>query len=379
MSFTLLATAILPLGADAAPPATVDLRPKTIRTWTIDLPADPFRPVAGSIPVAHAGGDGFKVEAKGIGLAIDTDGDGEVDRDVEGREHPETKIRHARVTLKGVRADGSEFTYPVRLQKAGSGWTWASGSVLTGDVEGVPVKLIDMDGNGSFADVGSDAIAVGSDTAQFLGKSVLLAGDLHALEVDGESLRLAPFEGATGTLDLHSDFDAEGVLLAAVVKSTNGQHSFELSALEDGAPVPAGRYRLVKATLGLGDARVVANTRRMGALRVRADETTSMVWRAPEGELRDRIEGRRPDARPREGALRGRRRRGLDRLGPHRQEPDLQGEGQGDRGRPGGRRAPGPAEATVVPAVVDGVQPSSVDIEMTGQELAFGEVQALPR
>ena len=55
----------------------------------------------------------------------------------------------------------------------------------------------------------------------------------------------------------------------------------ELSALEDGAPVPAGRYRLVKATLGLGDARVVANTRRMGALRVRADETTSMVWGAP--------------------------------------------------------------------------------------------------
>ena len=281
MSFILLATAILPLGADAAPPATVDLRPKTIRTWTIDLPADPFRPVAGSIPVAHAGGDGFKVEAKGIGLAIDTDGDGQVDRDVEGREHPETKIRHARVTLKGVRADGSEFTYPVRLQKAGSGWTWASGSVLMGDVEGVPVKLIDMDGNGSFADIGSDAIAVGGDTAQFLGKSVLLAGDLHALEVEGESLRLAPFEGATGTLDLHSDFDAEGVLLAAVVKSTNGQHSFELSALEDGAPVPAGRYRLVKATLGLGDARVVANTRRMGALRVRADETTSMVWGAP--------------------------------------------------------------------------------------------------
>lgn len=280
MSITLLATALLPLGGDAAGPWTVDLRPKSIRTWTIDLPADPFRPVSGSIPIPHANGDGFKVEANGVGFRIDTDGDGEVDREIEGREHPETKVRHARVTLKGER-DGQPFTYPVRLEARGSGWSWASSGALVGEVNGVPVKLVDMDGNGSFADVGRDAIAVAGDVAQFFGKSLLVGDELLSLDLDGTSLRLAPYGGETGTLDLRSNFDADGVLLAAIVKSTDGEHSFELSGSEKAVQVPEGRYRLVKAILGLGDSRVTAETRRMRAVRVSAKKPASMKWGAP--------------------------------------------------------------------------------------------------
>ena len=56
-----------------------------------------------------------------------------------------------------------------------------------------PGEIIDMDGAGP-SPIGSDAIAVGGD-GKFLGKSVLRRR-LHALEVDGESLQLASFEGA---------------------------------------------------------------------------------------------------------------------------------------------------------------------------------------
>lgn len=281
MSLPLLATALLPLAGDPAPSATVELQPKAVRTWTLDLPADPFRPVSGAIPLPHAGGAGFPVEARGVGLAIDTDGDGEVDREVEGREHPETKVRQARVVLEARAADGTALRYPVRLENDGAGWRWASGGVLTGEVGGSSVTLVDMDGNGSYGDVGRDAVAVDGDVAQFLGRSLLTRDGLLGITVEGSTLGATPYAGPTGTLDLRSDFDAKGVLLAAVVKSVDGLHSFELSRHEDPVTVPVGRYRLVKATLGLGDSRVTADASRVTAVRVDEGSTGDLVWGGP--------------------------------------------------------------------------------------------------
>ncbi len=167
-------------------PATDVLTSRAIRTWSIELPADPYQKVSGSIPVAHDGGEGFAVAASGAGLQVDTDGDGTLDRTVEGREHPETKVRQARITLSGER-DGQAFRYPVRLELRAQGWAWASSSVMEGMVGKTPVKLIDVDGNGAFTDVGRDAIAVGgSEVAQFLGESLLVDGELRSVTFTGE-------------------------------------------------------------------------------------------------------------------------------------------------------------------------------------------------
>lgn len=280
MISTVLVASLL---APAAPQAdAIELRPRAVRTWTLELPADPFRPVSGSIPLPHAGGDGFPVEPRGMGFAVDTDGDGAVDRVIEGREHPETKVRHARVTLTGRDASGAELRYPVRLEVRSAGWCWATSSVLTGEIEGTPVTVVDMDGNGSFGDIGRDAIAVGgSEVASFLGSTIHAGGALRSLEIDGNRAAVAPYEGETGTLDLLGAFEGRGVMLGAIVKSVNGRHSFELSRAEDGLTVPLGRYRLVSATLGLGESRVTCDGRGMSSIRVKEDEESSPRWGGP--------------------------------------------------------------------------------------------------
>lgn len=284
----LLVTALLTSAAAAigpAFPAADVLVPRAVRTWPIELPTDPFRKVSGEIPVAHDRGSGFSVAAAGHGLAIDTDGDGEVDRTVEGREHPETKLRQARVTLTGER-DGAAFTYPVRLELREGGWAWASSSVMQGMVGKTAVKLIDLDGNGSFTDVGRDAVALGgSEVAQFLGETLVLDGALKSIAFertkDGLSVLSSAYEGEVGTLDLRSEFGGKGVMLGAVVQSVDRKHSFELASAKAGAKVPVGRYRLVSAQLGLGEARANADTGMMRSMKVKAGKTTALRWGAP--------------------------------------------------------------------------------------------------
>lgn len=261
---------------------TTELVPKAYRNWSFELPADPFKAVSGSIPIAHAGGDGFAVEARGVGFAIDTDGDGTLERVVEGREHPETKVRHARVVLSGKTKAGEAFTYPVRLKAEGGGWKWAAGGALLGELGGAPIAIIDMDGNGQHGDVGTDAIVVGSGkVAQFLGETISIDGNLHALQIESGTAQLVAFEGKAGTLDVLGDFSGKGVMMGAVVQSTDGRHSFELSEAKDGMTVPAGSYKLVSASLGLGDSRVTADTSEMAILDVDAGEACELNWGAP--------------------------------------------------------------------------------------------------
>ena len=170
---------------DIAAEFTSELRPKAYRTWSIELPADAFRPVSGVIPIPHVGGSGFAVESRGVGLAVDLDGDGTLDRVIEGREHPETKVREARFVLQSKRTDGTDLRYPVRLESKGGGWSWAPGGALIGEIAGTQVAIIDLDGNGHHGDVGTDAMAVGgSDVAQFMGETVSIDGKLHSLQLE---------------------------------------------------------------------------------------------------------------------------------------------------------------------------------------------------
>lgn len=285
---SLLICAFLPLtggvGADApiGVPERFALTPKAYRTWRIDLPTDPFRVVSGSIPIAHAHGAGFTAEARGAGLALDTDGDGQVDRVVEGTLDTATGVASARVTLAGRGADGTPWTYPVRLEGTGGVWKWAAGGALEGQLGSTAVRVVDLDGNGRYGDIGRDAIVVGDgDVAQLLGEAIHVDGRLVQLTIDaaGTTAELAAFEGATGVLDLRTALAAKGVLLAAVVASEDGKHSFELSA--GAASVPVGRYRVVTAKLGLGDARVVAEASRMAPIEVAEGTTAAVQWGAP--------------------------------------------------------------------------------------------------
>lgn len=279
MSVTLLvATLLAPCGE------VVPLTTKAHRTWRIALPADPFRAVSGRIPVPHAGGDGFAVESRGSALAVDTDGDGEVDRVLEGTEDPVTRIRHARVTLESTTPAGAAFKYPVRFMASGSQWKWAAGGTADATLAGTSVRLVDLDGNGRIGDVGTDAIVVGDgDVAQYFGEVIHAGGELVSIAVgaDGASLVAKPYTGPRGVLDLRSSLDAKGVLLSAVVQSLDGRHSFELSAFESGAAVPAGRYRLVGAELGRGSARVSADASAMEPIEVAGDAKVALAWGGP--------------------------------------------------------------------------------------------------
>ena len=284
----LIVTALfLPAPVPTAPTLCVTdaLTTRAVRTWSIELPADPFHRVSGSIPIPHDNGAGFTLTASGNGFEIDTDGDGQSDRTVEGREHPETKVRQARLTLTGER-DGVAFSYPVRLEFRGDGWAWASSSVMQGMIGKTAVQLIDVDGNGVFTDVGRDAITVGgSDIAQFLGETLVVDGDLHSVAFDatddGLTVLSNAFEGEVGTLDLRSEFGGKGVMLGAVVQSVDRKHSFELAYAKSGAKVPVGRYRLVSAKLGLGEARATVNPGMMRSMKVKAGETTALRWGSP--------------------------------------------------------------------------------------------------
>ncbi|QDV06030.1 hypothetical protein Poly30_15340 [Planctomycetes bacterium Poly30] len=287
MTLLLLTALLIPPTAHVTPPGqeAVTLSARAIRTWEIELPADPFQKISGSLPIAHDGGSGFAVSASGTGFEIDTDGDGVLDRKVDGREDPETKVRGARVTVSGLK-DGEPFRYPARMELRPEGWAWASSSVLEGMIGKTPVQLIDVDGNGRYTDVGTDAIGVnGSNVAQFLGETLLVDGELRSIALSGEGAtvvaRTFPFEGQVGTLDLRSEFGGKGVMLGAVVQSVDRKHSFELSAMENGAKVPAGRYRLVAAKIGLGEARATVDTRMMGTIRVKKEAKTALQWGAP--------------------------------------------------------------------------------------------------
>jgi len=284
---TLSLFATLALSGTLAPPSDgvrVPLETKVYRTWRTELPRDPFQTVSGRLPIPHAGGAGFAVEARGQGLALDTDGDGTLDRVIEGVADAATGVASARVTLTGERPGGARFKYPVRLEGRAGAWRWAPGGGLEGRVGETEVALIDLDGNGVFGDVGGDAVVVGGgDVAMLLGEALLVDGVLHRVAVDpnGAHLELTPFTGPTGVLDLRSALATKAVLLAAVVQSVDGRHSFELASVAAGARIPVGEYRLLSATLGLGESRVRADGAAVAPLLVAEDGRTELAWGAP--------------------------------------------------------------------------------------------------
>ena len=255
-----------PAESGEAETKTAVLRHRAPRASDVVLPAERFAPVGASIDVA---GRRFPVRLDGLALEVDVDADGTFDVRAAGAS--------ARVVLAG--ATGA---YAVRLRNDGTGWTWAAGGEMTGEVAGTRVRIIDQDGDGTYDDYGADAIVVGRGrVATFLSRTINVDGKLWAIDVaaDGASVRWRPYDGPAGSLKL--DYQTRGKVLGLVVKSTDGAHSFDLARAGEGLLVPAGTYELARGQIGLGETRVEVRAGRAGAVLVKDGATTELVWGGP--------------------------------------------------------------------------------------------------
>lgn len=264
----------------AAAAETVALSFRPIRDWDLLLPAEEFTPVRDGIPAGGGDGEPFATRLEGTSLWVDRDGDGEVDVEVEAQE-PDEPPRL--VVFQSERGGKRGLSYAVRLLSDGT-WKYAPAGALVGTFRGTRLQLIDQNNNGSFADFGEDALIVGrGQAASFLSRVVHVGGELYRLKVaaDGSHLDLAPYDGPSGTLDLTSELDSEAKVRAAVVQSTDGELSFELSGADGGLRIPAGEYALHSGQVVLGKARAELRQGRFAAVTVAAGERAVVEWGGP--------------------------------------------------------------------------------------------------
>ena len=265
-------------GPGETPAQTVALTFKPVREWNLLLPDEHFSPVGPEIAFPHLDGrEGFAVELEGTALRIDRDGDGTVDVKVEPKdEQGETSL----VVFKN--ADGLP-SYAVRLLSDGK-WSYAPSGAMVGRLGDQPIQLIDQNNNGRFDDYGEDAMVVGRGTvASFLSKVVNIGGELLEIEVaaDGTRIDAKPYEGPVGELDFASERNAKAKIRAAVVKSRDGQYSFDLGPARGAVKVPAGRYSLQSGQVVLGKGTAELERGRFRAVEVTEGERTSVAFGGP--------------------------------------------------------------------------------------------------
>lgn len=272
-SLTFFATLGLTALAAGGESVRVDLSYRTYRTWKIELPAESYTKVSGELP------GGFAVELDGIKLLVDADGDGTLERSVEGK-LDDSGVRTAVLVCR--RGEGRPVGF--RLRDKGDGWRHAPAGAAIGKLGETRLQLIDQDNDGRFDGYGSDAMIVGTGArAQFLSDVVSVGGALYSIDVaaDGSFLEYASFQGESGVLDLTSDMEAEAKLLTAVVKSADGRRSFDLASAPNGLVIPAGEYNIHSGKFGLGKAIVQVDPAATAPLIVTAEGACTLNWGGP--------------------------------------------------------------------------------------------------
>lgn len=272
----------------AVEPDTLNLKYRSYRKWSINLPQEKWFAIKDGIRLAHENGDRFAVSFKGSDLQFDTDGDGKLDRTIKALVDPKTNVSTTRVILEGKDQNGKAFRYAARLQNDANGWEWAPGGAMAGTYMSengpVPIKLIDQNGNGRFDDIGKDAMIVGnSDNAVLLSSTAYIGDELYQVDYknDGHSIRLSKYEGPTAEIDMSSSFKSKAVLLSSVIVSQDGQHSFDVGGFEGSIRVPAGDYRIASGVVGLGNQRVKVLPGKSKSLKLEPGSTTQYQWGAP--------------------------------------------------------------------------------------------------
>ncbi len=268
-------------GAGADGDGASSLKYQVVQKWTLDTPGEAFAPLPSRdggffFPIPHEKGEGFAAVIDGTALAVDTNGDG----------RPDTKVKGTAgaVTLTGRTADGRKLTAAFRLEKRGEAWFFAAGGVMAGSLRGTAVRLIDLNRNGRYDDLGEDAMIVGSgEAAWLLSRVVNLGGQLFETSVtpDGASITTAPFQGETGRIDVEAKFACFGTLRSAVLRDVAGKISFNAAGARGGIVVPAGEYTLVHGTAVKGAESVRIRAGGMKPITVASSATASPEWGAP--------------------------------------------------------------------------------------------------
>jgi len=138
--------------------------------------------------------------------------------------------------------------YPPPRDSSGGRYNIERYGAMTGKLEGEIVQIVDDDSNGMYDDYGTDVIIVGKKPPVYLGKMIMLKGELYHLKVSpaGHRVYLAKYKGKTGKVDLLSGYKAASgfKLVSAAIKE--GTRSFD--ALGDAknpvVAVPEGKYEL---------------------------------------------------------------------------------------------------------------------------------------
>ncbi|MCA8971951.1 MAG: hypothetical protein KDC95_19345, partial [Planctomycetes bacterium] len=162
-------------------------------------------------------------------------------------------------------------------------WSYAPASVKRGAIDGTKVTIIDQNNNGRFDDYGEDALVVGvGKTASFLSKVVSVKGKLFSVTLasNGSTLSYAPYEGPTSKVDF--EVLTKGKVLAAVLKSTDGTLSFDVSK-SDGeiASIPTAEYVVHSGLLSFGGNTVSVRTGRSKPFALEQDKTTELRFGGP--------------------------------------------------------------------------------------------------
>lgn len=247
-----------------------------LKNWDIVLPAERWVDAEQGIGIPHNGADGFKSEKVGqLKLEVDTNDDGRLDKDVKGS---------AGFLKLQSRAGGESFQYAVRFRFEGDKFEYSTSCAMSGKVGGVLIKLIDQNHNGVYDDFGQDAMIVGSGKgASLLSRVVNLDGALYELEVeaDGSQVRCTPYTGETGELDVKSEFESNGKLIAAVFGKDSGDVYFNPARSNKPLLVPAGEYEFVSGFVAQGAETVQMRGGKMSPLQVKPGGTRTVEWGGP--------------------------------------------------------------------------------------------------
>jgi hypothetical protein len=243
--------------------------------WNIVTPKEMWSNVSGKLGIPHANGAGFDAFVDGQSLMVDTTGNGKVNQKIKG-------VRGTAVlTAKSI--DGRKFKYALRFEKVGAAWRYASSCIMQGRIKGTKIRLIDLDNNGTFNEVGTDGMIIGKgSSASFVSKVINLKGELYNLTAtkDGRSVTVTPFEGDCGTLNLRKQFKAGGKLVAAIVSGEDGEYSFNLASAKRGMKVPVGKYVVVGGLIKKGSATVRLRAGKMKSIEIQKDQTFVLPWGA---------------------------------------------------------------------------------------------------
>jgi hypothetical protein len=261
------------LAGVAAQEQTGTLKYREHKNFNFVLPEDVWTPAAGGMRVQHPGGGSFVTVKDGVKMAVDTTGDGQTNDVVKGS--------------KGFlrfqsSANGSKFRYAARFKGGNGTYTYQSSCSMSGTVGGVPITLFDLNNNGQFGEVGTDAMIVGKGRAAgYVSKVITHGGNLFKLEVtaDGTSATVSPYEGAAGTINLAAGFKARGKLEAVIVSDGNG-NTFNVAG-RAAVTVPVGDYTIVAGTVKKGSATARIRAGKMDPVQVTADGAARLQWGGP--------------------------------------------------------------------------------------------------